>query len=33
MFESPMNLQIKEIKIINKKTDEVQVITNQEDEE
>ena len=34
MFASPINLQTREIKIINKKTNEVEIIKqNEEDEE
>lgn len=33
MFSSPINIQTKEIKIINKKTNEVEIIKEEEDEE
>lgn len=33
MFLSPIDIQTKEIKIINKKTNEVEIIKNEEDEE
>lgn len=33
MFSSPIDIQTKEIKIINKKTNEVEIIKEEEDEE
>lgn len=33
MFLSPINIQATEIKIINKKTNEVEIIKEEEDEE